>query len=92
MMMTELLQDSKWNYTAAPQPFRRGRKADSHDTFFRLGKKNYGLTKADSLTEEILLEDYGSYTAIWNAYENNLILLSPELAAGIKAKIEHLNK
>ena len=54
--------------------------------------KNDYTTKADSLTEEILLEDYGSYTAIWNAYENNLILLSPELAAGIKAKIEHLNK
>lgn len=90
--MATLIQGLKWNHAAAPQPFRRGRKADSHDTFFRLGKKKYGRTKADSLTEEILLEDYGSYKAIWNAYENNQILLSPELAAGIKAKIEFFNK
>lgn len=88
---TQLFKGSKWDNTSLPQPFRsRGRRCYSHDCFFRLGRKMYGLTKADSDTEKILLRDFGSYIAIWNAYEHRHILLSPELAAAIKAKIEYL--
>ena len=53
--------------------------------------KRYGITKADADLEKVLLEDYKTYTAIWNAYEKSEILLSPELAAALKAKIIFLN-
>ena len=81
----------KWTATGNPQPFRRRGRKESHDCFFRLGRKRYGITKADADLEKVLLEDYKTYTAIWNAYENSEILLSPELAATLKAKIIFLN-
>lgn len=87
---TPVIKDVKWNKTGSPQPFKRGRRADSNDVSFRLGRKTYGMTKADALSESVLLEDYGNYINIWNAYENGRILLSPELAAALKAKIEYL--
>lgn len=85
----KLIKGEKWNSTKPPQPFKRSKKGDSHDAYYTLGKKNYGLTKADADTEEVLVEDYGGYINIWNAYERGEILLSPELAAAIKAKIEY---
>ena len=85
-----VIKCDKWNKTGDPQPYKHGRRADSHDTFYRLGRKVYGLTKADSDSESVLLEDYDCYANIWNAYEHGQILLSPELAAALKAKIEFL--
>ena len=87
---TPIIKGTKWNKTGSPQPFKHGRHADSHDTYYRIGKKTYGLPKADADTESVLLEDYESYASIWNAYENNRVFLSPELAAALKAKIEFL--
>lgn len=81
----------KWMATGNPQPFRRRGRKESHECFFRLGRKRYGITKADADLEKVLLEDYKTYTAIWNAYENSEILLSTELAAALKAKIIFLN-
>lgn len=85
-----LFKGEKWNDTGAPEFFRRMRRRDSHDVFYRLGSKRFGLTRADADTEDMLLENYGSYTAVWNAYERGQILLSPELAAALKAKISFL--
>ena len=81
----------KWTATGNPQPFRRRGRKELHDCFFRLGRKRYGITKADADLEKVLMEDYNTYTAIWNAYENSEILLSTELAAALKAKIIFLN-
>ena len=86
----ELIKGAKWDKTGEPEPFRRSKKGDSHDASYTLGKKTYGITRADADTEEVLLEDYGTYVNIWNAYEKGEVLLSPELAAAIKAKIEYL--
>ena len=88
----ELIKGTRWENTGAPAPFRSGRRHCSHDTFYKLGRKSYGLTTADSDCESVLLEDYGSHIAIWNAYERKQILISPELAAAIKAKIEYSQK
>ena len=82
---------NKWMATGEPQPFKRRGRKESHDCFFRLGRKRYGITKADADLEKVLLEDYKTYTAIWNAYENSEILLSTELAAALKTKIIFLN-
>lgn len=87
---TPTIKGDKWNKTGNPQPYKHGRRADSHDTYYRLGRKVYGLTKADADSESVLLEDFGSYANVWNAYECGQILLSPELAAALKAKIEFL--
>lgn len=88
---TSINKSRKWMTTGEPQPFKcRGRK-ESHDCFFCLGKKKFGITKADADLEKLLLENYKTYTSIWNAYENSEILLSPELAAVLKAKILFLN-
>lgn len=89
---TSVNKGEKWNSTSAPQPFRSRRKGDSHDAYYVLGRKKYGLTRADADMESVLLEDYRTYAAIWNAYEDNQILISPELAAAIKAKIQSLEK
>ena len=86
-MNNQLTKGRKWEATGAPQPFKRKGRKESHDCFFFLGNKRYGITKADADTENVLLEDYNSYTAIWNAYENSEVILSPELAATLKAKI-----
>ena len=88
---TPINKGNKWMVTGDPQPFRRRGRKESHDCFFRLGRKRYGITRADADLEKVLLEDYKTYTAIWNAYENSEILLSPELAAALKAKIIFLN-
>ncbi len=90
--MNPVIRGVKWNKTGNPQPFKRGRRADSHDTFYRLGRKVYGLTMAGADLESVLLEDYGNGANIWNAYERGQILLSPELAAALKAKIKYQNK
>ena len=87
--MATLIKGTKWESTGAPEPFKSRKSHDSHDVFYKLGRKSYGLTTADSDCESILLEDYGSRIAIWNAYEMNQILISPELAAALKAKIEY---
>ncbi len=87
-----LIKGAKWEKTGEPQPFKSrkgGKKGDSHDAYYKLGKKIYGLTTADSDSEAVLLEDYGNHVAIWNAYERGRVLLSPELAAAIKAKIAY---
>ena len=88
---TPINRGGKWAATGNPQPFRRRGRKESHDCFFCLGRKRYGITKADADLEKTLLENYKTYTAIWNAYENSEILLSPELAAALKAKISFLN-
>ena len=88
---TPINRGGKWTATGDPQPFRRRGRRESHDCFFCLGRKRYGITKADADLEKTLLEDYKTYTAIWNAYEDSEILLSPELAAALKAKISFLN-
>ena len=88
---TSINKGRKWMTTGEPQPFKRRGRKESHDCFFCLGRKRYGITKADADLEKTLLEDYKTYTAIWNAYEDSEILLSPELAAALKAKISFLN-
>lgn len=89
-----LIKGEKWENTGEPQRFKaRIRKhADSHGAYFRLGKKLYGLTTADAQLDDYLVETYGNYTNIWNAYERGEILLSPELAAAIKAKVQFLEE
>ncbi len=88
---TSINKGHKWMTTGEPQPFKRCGRKESHDCFFRLGRKRYGITKADADLEKLLLENYKTYTSIWNAHENSEILLSPELAAILKAKILFLN-
>ena len=88
---TSINKGRKWMTTGEPQPFKHCGIKESHDCFFRLGRKRYGITKADADLEKLLLENYKTYTSIWNAYENSEILLSPELAAVLKAKISFLN-
>ena len=84
-----IIKGSKWGKTPAPQPFKTTRKRCSHDCSYKIGRRTYGITKADSDSESLLLEDYGNHIAIWNAYENNRIIISSELAAVIKTKIEY---
>lgn len=88
---TSINKGHKWMTTGEPQPLKHCGRKESHDCFFRLGRKRYGITKADADLEKLLLENYKTYTSIWNAYENSEILLSPELAAVLKAKILFLN-
>ena len=89
-----LIKGEKWEKTGEPQRFKAGirKHANSHDAYFRLGNKLYGLTTADAQLDDYLVETYGNYTNIWNAYERGEILLSPELAAAIKAKVQFLEE
>lgn len=84
-----LIKGDKWAKTGEPQKWKAGKRADSHDTYFKLGNKTYGLTKADSDAIYTLAEDYGSLSALWNAYENGRIILFPEQAAAVKAQLSY---
>lgn len=44
---TPINRGGKWAATGDPQPFRRRGRRESHDYFFCLGRKRYGITKAD---------------------------------------------
>ena len=67
---------------------RSKKHADSHDITWYIGKKRYGSTTAERDMLRTLAEDYGSLNAVWNAYEQNQIILGENEAAILKKLIE----
>ena len=82
----EVIKGAKWETTPAPEKYKeRTRKhSNSHDTEWKIGKKRYGSTKAETGQIELAVKMYGGYIGAWNAYEQGKILLTPNEAAIIK--------
>ena len=67
-------------------PFQKARRQPRHYLVYR--QKRYGSTTAERDMLRTLAEDYGSLNAVWNAYEQNQIILGENEAAILKKLIE----
>ncbi len=87
---TALIKGAKWEKTGEPEKmkYRSKKSADSHDVTWYIGKKRYGSTTAERDLLRVLADEYGNLNAVWNAYEQNQIILSSNEAAILKKLIE----
>ena len=87
---TALIKGAKWEKTGEPEKmkYRSKKHVDSHDVTWYIGKKRYGSTTAERDLLRVLADEYGNLNAVWNAYEQNQIILSSNEAAILKKLIE----
>lgn len=87
---TALTKGAKWEQTGEPEKmkWRTKKHKDSHDITWYLGGKRYGSTTAERDLLRVLADEYGNLNAVWNAYEQNQIMLSSNEAAILKKLIE----
>jgi hypothetical protein len=83
-----IIKGKKWEATNIPEKFKSGKKADSHDVTWYIGKKRYGSTTSERDEIEVLRDEYNGYIPLWNAYEKGEITLSPNAAAIVKDVIK----
>lgn len=86
----KLIRGEKWGLTGEPEKFKAGKKRDSHDITWYIGKdkKKYGSTTAERDLLEALKDEFGGYVAAWNAYERGAFLLGKNEAALLKKNAE----
>lgn len=87
---TALTKGAKWEQTGEPEKmkWRTKKHKDSHDITWYIGGMRYGSTTAERDLLRVLADEYGNLNAVWNAYEQNQIMLSSNEAAILKKLIE----
>ena len=86
----ELIRGENWELTGEPEKYKAGKKRDSHDVTWYIGKdkKKYGSTTAERDLLEALKDEYGGSVAAWNAYERGAFSLGENEAALLKKSAE----